>query len=86
MRLYIFWSQESEIDYKGNTNTTGIPTKKYPSNHPSSFYTDDEYKENMCKISNAILKIRKISKNYNYIIFPENGFGTGFSDLPNRAP
>lgn len=67
-------------------NTVGIPTKKYPSNHPSSFYTDQEYVKNLIKISNAINNIIDKSINYKYVVLPEDGFGTGLAQLPTKAP
>jgi hypothetical protein len=71
---------------RGLSNTIGIPTKKYPSNHPLSFYTDKEYIQNTNKISHAIDKLIDKSKNYNRVVLPKDGFGTGLADLPNRAP
>lgn len=69
-------------------NTAGIPTKKFPNNKYSSFYTDDEYKENCNKIKNAItlIKQRFYQEKYEYIVLPKNGFGTGLSQLPKKAP
>ena len=68
------------------SNTIGIPTKKYPSYNPSSYYTDAEYKKNVAKIDYAIEKIIILSKKYKYVILPEDGFGTGLADLPKKAP
>lgn len=67
-------------------NSIGIPTKKYPSNHPKSFYTDEEFDENCGRINNAILKIVTESKKYNRIVLPSDGFGTGLAKLPIVAP
>ena len=67
-------------------NAYGIPTKKYPSNNPDSFYTDLEYDMNCKKIMNAIMHIIKISEKYNEINFPSDGFGTGLARLQNKAP
>ena len=73
---------------RGLKNTAGIPTKKYPSNWKSSFYTDDEYKENCQKIKDAIelIKKRVHEEKYEYIVLPKDGFGTGLSQLPKKAP
>ncbi|AGF85375.1 hypothetical protein QJ854_gp407 [Moumouvirus goulette] len=67
-------------------NTIGLPTKKYPTNNKNSFYTDNEYEENINKINKAIVNIIIRSKNYDYVIFPRDGFGTGLSKLPEKAP
>lgn len=67
-------------------NTIGIPTKKYPSNHPNAFYNDNEYNDNTNRINNAIKTISEKSLNYKYVVFPEDGFGTGLAQLPTKAP
>lgn len=71
---------------RGLPNTIGIPTKKYPSNQPQSFYTDLEFNDNKKRISNAINEIIRISKNYDYVILPRDGFGTGLAQLAKTAP
>lgn len=70
------------------SNAMGIPTKKLPNNSKSSFYTDDEYEENVKKIDTAIDKIiRELEKNtYEGIVLPQDGLGTGLADLPTKAP
>lgn len=67
-------------------NTIGIPTKKRPTNGPSAFYTDDEISETQKKIQAAIVEILNVSINYNEIVFPEKGFGTGLAKLNEKAP
>lgn len=75
MVILIFGPRESNIDLvdiifggqaiiRGLPNTIGIPTKKYPSNLKSSFYTDDEYARKIllnhkCN-SQATKKIREV--------------------------
>jgi len=68
------------------SNTIGIPTKKFPSNHSSSFYTDYNYDDNTKRISVAINKIINLSKHYDQVVLPEDGFGTGLAKLPSKAP
>ena len=67
-------------------NSIGIPTKHYPNNQKSSFYTDATYDANCLKIYNAIVKIIRESSKYDEIVFPESGFGTGLAKLPEFAP
>jgi hypothetical protein len=67
-------------------NTIGIPTKKYPSNNPSSFYSDNDYITNIIRICQAIINIIVLSSKYKYVVLPEDGFGTGFAKLPQVAP
>lgn len=90
--LFIFGDNDAQFGKGGQAiirdlqNAVGIPTKKYPTNHPTSFYSDMDLEENKKKISRAINHIIKISDQYEYIIFPEDGLGTGLADLPNKAP
>ncbi len=67
-------------------NAMGIPTKKRPNNHPSSFYTDDEYYTNIQHINRAIAKIKKRLINYNGLMYPIDGIGTGLAQLNIKAP
>ena len=67
-------------------NSCGIPTKKLPSLAPNSFYTDQEYDLNVKKIDVAINKIKLLSKDYEAVVFPADGFGTGLAKLEEHAP
>ena len=69
-------------------NALGIPTKKLPNNHKSSFYTDAEFHENKTHIDSAIdhLLNEFMKDQYEILVFPEDGFGTGLARLPEKAP
>jgi len=90
--LFLYGDNDVKFGYGGQAvirsckNALGIPTKKCPNNVPTSFYTDNEYYDNCIKILNALTKIIDASLEYDYIIFPEDGFGTGLSCLPTKAP
>jgi hypothetical protein len=90
--LFVFGDNDIGVGIGGQAiirnqvNVCGIPTKKSPSNHPSAFYTDNELEQNKQKISRAISKLVVLSRNYEYIILPEDGLGTGLADLPRKAP
>lgn len=92
--LFVFGDNDCKIGkggqaiIRGLKNTIGIPTKKFPSNFYKSFYTDDDYKDNCKKIDVAIKKIKKkfYGKNYDYLVLPQDGFGTGLARLPSKAP
>lgn len=71
---------------RGQPNTVGIPTKKYPNNQPASFYTDQEYTTNIEKINRSLAEIIERAMFYEFVIFPKDGLGTGFAQLPQRAP
>ena len=68
------------------SNTMGIPTKKRPTNHPSSFYTDLEYEQNINNIDTALLNIKNELYKYKTLMLPKNGFGTGMAKLKEKAP
>lgn len=90
--LFVFGDNDMKIGEGGqaiirsNPNAIGIPTKKSPYNSSDSFYTDDEYEENVKKINRAINNIVKISKNYKYVVLPKDGLGTGLAKLDTKAP
>ena len=90
--LFVYGDNDVHIGKGGQAiirdlpNTIGIPTKKYPSNKPSSFYTDSEYISNIVRITDAINKIIDRSIKYKYVVLPEDGFGTGLAQLPTKAP
>ena len=67
-------------------NTMGIPTKKYPNFSSTSFYTDEDYDDNIYKINNAVNNIVNELKNYDGIVISENGIGTGLALLEIKAP
>jgi hypothetical protein len=67
-------------------NAMGIPTKKEPSTYLNAFYTDREYASNIEKIRDAIESIKKQLDDYDAIMYPYNGIGTGLSQLEDRAP
>jgi hypothetical protein len=68
---------------RNEPNAYGIPTKKAPSMSSKSFFSDSEYDQNVDAINNAI---ENIPSGYDYIVFPEDGLGTGLAELPVRAP
>ena len=92
--IFVFGDNDREFGKKGQAvirdceNSHGIPTKKYPSFADTSYYTDDEYEENIAKIidgvEDLIIKYDQIS--FDRIFFPENGLGTGLSKLDTKAP
>lgn len=90
--LFIFGDNDIERGEKGQAiirtckNAFGIPTQKYPSSRDSSFYSDEEFEENKRKIKKAINKIIDASSNFDALIFPKDGLGTGLAQLEKRAP
>jgi len=88
--LYIFGDNLTGMGRSGQAviryckNAHGIPTKKLPSQYDNSYFTDDEYEINIMWIKDAIDNIAY--DEYDCIVFPEDGLGTGLAELPIRAP
>ena len=91
-KIFIFGDNDLRIGRGGQAiirdmnNTIGIRTKKAPNNNYNSFYSDDEYDQNIIKIKEDIDKILdKIKEGY-IIVFSSGGYGTGLSRLREKAP
>jgi hypothetical protein len=67
---------------RGLPNAFGIPTKKLPAMTPQSFFSDDEYYENICAIICAFQKVPRDKP----IVIAEAGLGTGLANLKEKAP
>lgn len=65
-------------------NAFGIPTKRLPSRFPDSYFSDkmDEWDA----IMNRIQVLREISSEYDELIFPYDGLGTGLAEMDKRSP
>ena len=64
-------------------NAYGIPTKKYPTMSANAFFYDEDFDLNTILIKEAI---DKTPTNYEYIVFPQDGLGTGLAKLPETGP
>ena len=92
--LFVFGDNDVEKGKGGQAiirkepNAVGIPTKKYPSYNKSAYYTDDELEENKKKIDIGVNKVLRmfLNNDYDYLILPRDGFGTGLANLPKGAP
>lgn len=90
--LFIYGDNDLKLGKGGQAmirdepNVAGIPTKKEPNNKKSSFYTDNEYDSNVEKISTAIKSIKHKLNDYDGIIYPKDGIGTGLAQLDKHAP
>ena len=67
-------------------NSIGIRTKKYPSIDKGTFYTDNEFQENVRKIDEDINKIEDIAKCNTIVYLAENRYGNGLARLKQKAP
>ena len=68
-------------------NAFGIPTKRYPDNEKTSFFSDkpDEVYAVETTI-NRLNRLTKTTKKYNVIVFPYYGLGTGLAKMPECSP
>lgn len=73
-------------EMRGEPNTVGVSTKKYPSNNESSFKTDNELENNKKIITEDINKViaEWNTGKYNKVSVPQ--IGVGLAALPTRAP
>lgn len=79
-----FGGQAKEM--RGEPNAIGIPTKKKPSMTENSFFTDDEYEENIRVIDSALMNIFIKAERNPIVVIPKSGLGTGLAELQTRAP
>ena len=93
-KLYIFGDNILRIGKAGQAqirdlqNTSGIATKFHPGMDNEDFFSDTQY-EKCCNFINEDInkiKLRQSKGNYQTIVFPVDGLGTGLSQLAIRAP
>lgn len=77
---------------RGEINAVGIVTKLRPDNKPSSFFSDDNFEFFQNVVMNDLhrpvshLIAGERTGIPSPIILPTDGWGTGLSELPERAP
>jgi len=73
-------------EMRGESNSIGIRTKKSPTMEPTAFYSDSELSENVLKVTEDMNMLRTRSQNYDGVVIPESGIGTGLAKLKENAP
>jgi|GEM_PF-2214881 len=88
-KIFLFGDNLKEQGYggqakemRGEENAVGIPTKKFPTNNPSAFFSDKELAPNKQAIDEAFGKIPPDK----IIVIPKAGLGTGLAQLEEKAP
>ena len=88
-KIFLFGDNLMEKGYGGQAkemrdepNAIGIPTKKFPFNDATSFFTDREFWSNKEAIDKAFAKIPRNK----IIVIPSAGLGTGLAQLDIKAP
>lgn len=87
-KLYIYgdnqagWGKGGQAIIRDEPNTFGISTKY----SPSQYYTDDRFEENSDYLIKEIDELFFLLKNYDVLVFPKYGLGTGLSQMQKYAP
>ena len=90
--LYVFGDNSNRIGRGGQaiirncSNSFGIVTKLLPSTNDKAYFNDDKFVMHLFYIEADINRLKEESKNYDNIVFPKAGLGTGLSDMPNKCP
>jgi hypothetical protein len=72
---------------RGEPNTIGIPTKKFPSNSEEAFFIDEELEQNKAAIDHSFDRLSRMSSPAEQtVVVPADGLGTGRAQLVSRAP
>jgi hypothetical protein len=93
--LYVFGDNMRRVgmggqakEMRGEPNAVGIPTKHAPGMNETDFFSDEDISNPI--VRNAIMSgfhalLHHIEDGGN-VIYPEDGIGSGLSQLPTRAP
>lgn len=80
------YGKGGQAQIRDTENSIGVATKFSPSTFDDAYFSDNHY-DICCHIIETDLKdLIKNMENYNVVIFPYAGLGTGLSELPTRAP
>ena len=71
---------------RGEPNAVGIPTKWYPSKHPSAYFRDGDLLEAQLLIDEAFERLEQHLRDGKVVVWPLHGIGTGLANLDNCAP
>jgi len=71
---------------RGMPNAIGIRTKKFPGWDIEDYYTDDEFDENVQKITEDFEIVWNLLREGKTIVMPLNGIGTGLANMANLCP
>lgn len=73
-------------EMRGEPNAIGVATKVSPNDHSAAYFYDDNYAVNVRVIANDFRPIFAARDQGKIVILPLDGLGTGFSQLPEKAP
>lgn len=91
--IYVFGDNMREIgmggqarEMRGEPNAIGVVTKWSPSMSDAAFFSDNDLGQVKLIINSQFKEIESYLQKGHNVIFPEDGLGTGLSQLPTRAP
>jgi len=73
-------------EMRGEPNAIGVATKKAPGMSPGDFFSDSDYDVFRHQVDEDLAPAFLHIANGGILIVPEDGLGTGLSQLPERAP
>jgi len=91
--LYIFGDNLERVglggqaaEMRGEANAFGIATKRAPTYEKEDFFSDDDATLRIIIEEFDNLRKEIATGKYKGVVFPEDGIGTGISQLPEKAP
>lgn len=73
-------------EMRGEPNAVGIRTKHRPNMDNGAFFSDADLFANINMFEEDFQQVRRALVRGQLVILPEDGLGTGLSELPQRAP
>lgn len=91
--LYLFGDNDKRVGYGGQAkemrdepNAVGVRTKWAPGMEDHEFFSDVNLMMNKMMIMSDLTRAIDHLKAGGIVVIPEDGLGTGLSQLPKRAP
>jgi len=73
-------------ELRGLPNAVGIPTKWAPNMTSGAFFRDSDLAVVQSRIDKAFATLTRHVQQGGDVVWPEAGIGTGYAELPTRAP
>jgi hypothetical protein len=90
--LFIYGDNQLRVGTKGQAcirplpNAFGIITKKKPSYEEDAFFYDSDLTLFSKLIDADLNRLDILQKEYEFVVLPSDGLGTGLARLPTKAP
>lgn len=91
-RLFLFGDNAErkgtlgQAQIRGLSNAFGIVTKIKPRNESTAFYADKDYARFKRACDADFLRLSQREKDFQWVVFPIDGLGTGLAQLHTKAP